>query len=443
MNKKRSLDLEIQGAIDENIVQFSLASSEPYLRTEDDYTYYEVLTISEEAISFERLVDEKAPFLFEHDTTKQIGVIERAFIADNKLQVVVRFSENEFAQSILRDIKAGIRRNVSLGYIIRDYKIEKNQNDFDTMIVTNWMPYQGSSVSVPADHTVGFKRNLETEKVEEIMKDDVNNVQVTDSVINEEVKEAAAEELKETVDTPETVEEVENTEEKTVEETEIVETEEEPKDLVEEDVNEDEEIKALGELAGEEELAAEAIEQKKSLSEFKSMIKEKRNFKNNKKSIKGSKKMEKFSISKAIRNACSQYKADISEEYETKVTLENKRSMNLSEEYDVVVKTSQLRALAPTAGNGKELITVDYLPQEFTPAARPELTLEATGYHVIPVTGPSVSFATVTKGATAAMYDLDGTLADTDLTFATKELKPRKARSLRPCSLQFTFTSPS
>jgi hypothetical protein len=69
------------------------------------------------------LVDEKAPFLFEHDTTKQIGVIERAFIADNKLQVVVRFSENEFAQSILRDIKAGIRRNVSLGYIIMNYKI--------------------------------------------------------------------------------------------------------------------------------------------------------------------------------------------------------------------------------------------------------------------------------------------------------------------------------
>ncbi|MBO5856896.1 MAG: hypothetical protein J6Q87_01455, partial [Clostridia bacterium] len=56
----------------------------------------------------------KAPFLFEHDTEKQIGVIERAFIADKKLKVVVRFSENTFAQEILRDIKAGIRRNVSL-----------------------------------------------------------------------------------------------------------------------------------------------------------------------------------------------------------------------------------------------------------------------------------------------------------------------------------------
>lgn len=115
MNKQRSLELQVQGAIDENIVQFSLASSTPYLRTEEDWTYYEVLTISEEAISFERLVDQKAPFLFEHDTTKQIGVIERAFIADNKLQVVVRFSENEFAQSILRDIKSRYTQKCFIG----------------------------------------------------------------------------------------------------------------------------------------------------------------------------------------------------------------------------------------------------------------------------------------------------------------------------------------
>jgi hypothetical protein len=442
MNKQRSLELQIQGAVDTNIVEFSLASSAPYLRTEDDYTYYEVLTISEEAISFERLVDEKAPFLFEHDTTKQIGVIERAFIADNKLQVVVRFSENEFAQEVLRDVKAGIRRNVSLGYIINDYDIVKNQGDFDTMIVTRWMPYEGSSVSVPADHTVGFKRNLNIEEGEKNMTEDVNKIVDPESVVNEEVQEEIVEEVQETVAETEAVEEVVDTEEKTVE-TEIVETDEGQKNLDEEVIDETEEIRAAGELAGEEELAEQAIEQKKSLTEFKTMVKEKRNFKNKKNTLKDNKKMEKFSISKAIRNACSQYKADISEEYETKVTQENKRSMNLSEEYDVVVTNKQLRALAPTAGNGKELITGDYLPQEFTPALRPELTLEATGYHVIPVTGPSVSFATVTKGATAAMYDLDGTLADTDLTFATKELKPRKARSLCTRSLQFTLTSSS
>ena len=41
------------------------------------------------------------------------------------------------------------------------------------------------------------------------------------------------------------------------------------------------------------------------------------------------------------------------------------------------------------------------------------------------------------------MYDLDGNLEDGDLKFATKELKPRKARSLRSYSLFLTLTSSS
>jgi hypothetical protein len=112
---KRNLSIENSLFDDQNILEFSLASEEPYLRFDEaGKPYNEILVISEEAISFTRLVDQKAPFLFEHDTEKQIGVIERAFIADKKLKVVVRFSENTFAQEILRDIKAGIRRNVSL-----------------------------------------------------------------------------------------------------------------------------------------------------------------------------------------------------------------------------------------------------------------------------------------------------------------------------------------
>lgn len=106
MNYKRSLEIQTPVEYTENVLTFSLASSAPYLRSEKDNTYYEILVISEEAINFERLIDNKSPFLFEHDTNKQIGVIEKAFIADEKLQVLVRFSENDFAQEVLKDIKA-------------------------------------------------------------------------------------------------------------------------------------------------------------------------------------------------------------------------------------------------------------------------------------------------------------------------------------------------
>lgn len=431
MNLKRSLEIQTPVETTENVLQFSLASSAPYLRSEDENTYYEVLTISEDAINFERLVDGKSPFLFEHDTNKQIGVIEKAFIEDEKLQVIVRFSENTFAQEVLKDIKSGIRRNVSLGYIITDYQMVKNHNDFDIMIVTHWTPYEGSSVSVPADHTVGFQRNLNIEKDNQNMKDnDVNNNEDTNSEVNDTVTEVVEEKNDETTETIEAV----DTETKT-DDTEVVNSEDESEEVIDETVeetteetteeviDETEEIRAAGELTGEEELAEECIKEKRSLAEFKSMIKEKRNLNKNNK---GTKNMKKFSISKAIRNACSQYKADISADYETEIIADNKRNLGMDEEYDVIVTKNQLRALAQTTGNGKELITGEYLPQEFTPALRPELTLEATGYHVIPVTGPSVSFAVVTSGATAAMYDLDGQLTDSDLKFATKELKPRK-----------------
>ena len=57
-----------------------------------------------------------------------------------------------------------------------------------------------------------------------------------------------------------------------------------------------------------------------------------------------------FSISKAIRNACSQYKKDVSEEYETIVNLENKRALNV-DDADIVLTNYEMHQRAfPSAG---------------------------------------------------------------------------------------------
>lgn len=155
-----------------------------------------------------------------------------------------------------------------------------------------------------------------------------------------------------------------------------------------------------------------------------------------------------FSISKAIRNACNQYKADVSEEYETKVIAENKRAFNV-DDADIVLTNRELyqtRALTgnmltqypnvndanATAAQGQSLIATDYLPQEFVTYLRPQLTLEKTGYYSIPVNGNAVSFAVCTSGSVAGMYDLDGELSAGDLKFATKTLTPHKAGVLIP-----------
>jgi hypothetical protein len=167
------------------------------------------------------------------------------------LQVIVRFSENDFAQEVLKDIKAGIRRNVSLGYIITNYNVIKGQNDFDTMIVTEWTPYEGSSVSVPADHTVGFKRNLTIEG--EKMTESVNKNVEALSEINDEkdvVDTITTEEVK-TIEEPEKIVEIVDSEtpEKDIDKEEVTEEiiEETVPEIETEDNDDDAaEIKAVG-----------------------------------------------------------------------------------------------------------------------------------------------------------------------------------------------------
>ena len=346
--------------------------------------------------------------------TNKYGVVDRAFIKDEKLYVDVRFSKSKLAQEILADIRDDIRRNVSIGYIVNDYQMVENENDIPTMIVKNFTIYEVSIVSCPADPNVGYKRSLSKEEKMENKENIEEEVKPQEDVVEavDETKACKVDETKEVV-------------EETVEETPVEETKEEVvEEVVQEEINDEaEEIRAAGELAGEEELAEECIKGKKSLEDFKNLVKSKRNINSNK-NHKDIQMKKYFSISKAIRNACSQYKGDVSKDFETEVIADNKRALGIGEEYDVVVSR---RALAPTATNGQELITGEYLPQEFVPALRPATALSKTGYRIIPSTGHSVSFAVVTQGSTAKMYDLDGNLEDGDLKFATKELKPRKA----------------
>lgn len=398
--QKFTRELQVSVPIEkDDLVEFSVASSEPFFRADDDLNegYYEVLEISDQAIDFSRLVDEKAPFLFEHDTEKQIGVVEKAYIQDEKLKVLVRFSENDFAQSVLKDILSGIRRNVSVGYIVMETRFQQNQGDFPTVYVTRWQPYECSSVSVPADHSVGYQRNLKIG----------NNL----SMNNEDIKEVVETVVDETKEQPTTVETVSATEE--VKE----EVKEEAKVL--EEVDETEDILAAGELAGEEDLARQCIQEKRSLKEFKQLVKNKRNFKGNN-SMENKKR---YSITKAIRSI---WKGTKDAEYEMNISQTASRNLQ-ADDHDLFIPMNELRALGPGAGSGGALINTTYLPTEYVPLLRPELSLEKTGFHTIPSDGNPVSFAVMTSGATAAMYDLDGQLTDSDPKFTLKTLTPKKA----------------
>ena len=137
---------------DSRRVEIAVSSELPVVR----YFGNEVLRHDAESVIMDFIGGGRAPLLLDHNHSKQIGVIESARLDDDKvLRAVVRFSRSAMAEEIYRDVLDGIRQNISVGYEIRKYAIDEKSN---TVTATAWYPFEASSVSVPADSTVGVGR---------------------------------------------------------------------------------------------------------------------------------------------------------------------------------------------------------------------------------------------------------------------------------------------
>lgn len=147
------------GAIDEQArtVWLSVASEAPYER----WWGTEILDMNSKSIRDERL-RMGAPLLVGHDADQQVGVVERFEItAEKKLRILARFGRSDRAEEIFRDVLDGIRRNASVGYVIHDLRLERQDGDVCTYRVTDWEPLEGSLVPIPADPSVGVGRALD------------------------------------------------------------------------------------------------------------------------------------------------------------------------------------------------------------------------------------------------------------------------------------------
>lgn len=125
----------------------------------------EILDHSSEAVDLARL-NAGAPLLDMHDRWTQIGVVESAWLdSDRKLRAKVRFSRSQAAEEVWQDVVDKIRLNISVGYSPLEMVLESTDGDVRTYRVTRWEPYEVSSVSIPADPTVGVGRSFpETEQ---------------------------------------------------------------------------------------------------------------------------------------------------------------------------------------------------------------------------------------------------------------------------------------
>jgi len=133
--------------------EFPFSSEYPVKR----YFGNEILSHERGAADLSRLNDGGA-VLFNHNMDKPIGVVESAYIGEDKRGYAkIRFSRSKFASEILEDVKDGIIRGISFGYSIND--IDETE---EGMLARSWSVHELSVVTVPADPTIGFGRSLIT-----------------------------------------------------------------------------------------------------------------------------------------------------------------------------------------------------------------------------------------------------------------------------------------
>jgi HK97 family phage major capsid protein len=154
--RELQIGMQVEEKTDETLT-FSFSSEAPVER----WFGREILLHEEGAMDLSRLND-GAPWLWNHERNTVLGVVEKAWLGDDRrLYSTVKWSPNTTERGTeeykrRNDIEAGITRNVSFAYEIRE--IEERGDGF---YVTSWPVLEVSSVSVPADQTVGLGRAMD------------------------------------------------------------------------------------------------------------------------------------------------------------------------------------------------------------------------------------------------------------------------------------------
>jgi HK97 family phage major capsid protein len=141
-------------------VELSFSSDEPY----DRWWGTEILDHDPKSVRLGRL-EKAGALLMDHNSRDQVGVLEKVFIgSDRKGRALARFGKSARAEEIYQDVLDGIRKSVSVGYIVHKAVMVEENEGKETYRITDWEPIEVSLVSVPADVTVGVGRAVEPQK---------------------------------------------------------------------------------------------------------------------------------------------------------------------------------------------------------------------------------------------------------------------------------------
>ena len=171
-----------EGVVKERTITFPFSSETPVTRLYGE----EILEHKSDNWDLTRLND-GGPLLFNHNFDRPIGVVEKAYISDEDKRgyAEVRFSKEEFASSIYRDIQDGIIKGVSFGYVVNNMEERSDGKFYGTDIAVHEL----SIAPVPADSSVGVSRAAiaaeATETISNMTKEERSDVSASsDAPVN-------------------------------------------------------------------------------------------------------------------------------------------------------------------------------------------------------------------------------------------------------------------
>ena len=154
----------LEGEGNERKFRLSFASEEPYER----WFGKEILSHAEGAVDLHRL-NSIGCVLFNHDKDRVIAKVHRAWIENNRCEAEIEFDSDADSEVIYQKVKSGTLKGVSVGYVVSKWEeVRAGETSKDgrfvgpCSIAIEWMPYEISIVSIPADATVGVGRSKES-----------------------------------------------------------------------------------------------------------------------------------------------------------------------------------------------------------------------------------------------------------------------------------------
>ena len=369
-------------------VMMSISSTNPVEREFG----YEVLEHNAGSVDMEFMSSGKAPLLLDHDARQQIGVVERAYMDDDKLRAQVRFSKSAMAEEVYRDVVDGIRGNVSIGYQIQGMTKEENTyKDKPLYRVNQFKPLEVSMVSIPADSTVGVGRS----------KPDLSGND--NSAIQE--KTMSAEVVQEPVNTRQ------------------------QEDQLKEYRNQASQILELGKRHDEYDLAFRALQEEKSLAEFQAMLLEKKTSKPMDFSVDATPKEKRnYSLVRAIRAADAKDWSKAGLELEVSKELAKKQHRQpkgfFVPDFGWQTRTVTTAAGA-TYGAGANIVPEDYRGDRFIDALIATSILGQVGATVLNGLQGNVAIPKISTSTAAAFIAEGGSVGNSEPDFAQVTMTPK------------------